>query len=124
MSQASKSHPEDSRGGHSKASQKPAPANSQPGTTSTNIDETKGGANKVKPKSVHVGHANVHPEQEGSGKHNGVATEKNRAAEAAKPSAAGRVAQALAAGAHGKQKNADGSSFAEPRKHPPTSGTR
>ena len=124
MSQASKSHPEDSRGGHSKASQKPEPGNSQPGTTSTNIDETKGGVNKVRPKPAHVGHANPHPKQEQDGVHNGVPVQKNRAAEAAKPSAAGRVAQTLATGPHGKQKNADGSSFAEPRKHPSTSGTR
>jgi hypothetical protein len=121
MSQASKSHQEDSLGGHPKAFQKPAPANSQPGATS-NIDETKGGVNKVKPKPAHVGPGTPHPEQEGSGKHNGVATEKNRSAEIAKPSAAGRVAHAIAAGPHGKAVHADGSRQSEANKHKPTDG--
>ena len=79
---------------------------------------------KIKPAPANVGHANPHPKQEGDGLHNGVPTEKNRAAEIAKPSAAGRVAQARAAGPHGSQVHADGSKQSEPRKHPPTSGTR
>ena len=76
---------------------------------------------KVKPQPAHVGHANPHPKQEGDGVHNGVALETSRSAEIAKPSAAGRTQKALAAGPHGSQIHADGSSQAEARKHPQTS---
>jgi hypothetical protein len=121
MSQASKSHTEDALGGHSKASQKPAPANSQPGATS-NTEEALGGAKKVKSAPAHVGHANPHPEQEADGIHNGIPAAKNRAPETAKPSSAGRTQRALAAGHHGKQTDAEGNNNGVAKKHPLTKG--
>ncbi|PYU45731.1 MAG: hypothetical protein DMG54_05145 [Acidobacteria bacterium] len=78
---------------------------------------------KVKPAPAHVGHANPHPaKQEGDGVHNGVPTEKNRAQQAVKPSAPGRVQQALEAGPHGSIHNADGTTQATPNKHGKTRG--
>jgi hypothetical protein len=50
-----KSHPEDSLGHPSKASQKP----DNQGTTSTNVEESKGGAKKVRPTPGHVGPRSV-----------------------------------------------------------------
>jgi len=119
MSQASKSHPEDALGGHSKASQKRD--SSQPGTTS-DCDEALGGVNKVRPKHAHEGHANTHQKQEGDGVHNGVPTEKNRSQETVKLASAGRTQQALKAGPYGSVTHADGSKQSEKNPHKPTSG--
>ncbi len=115
---SSKSHPEDALGKHSKASQKLD--SSQPGTTSTNIDETKGGVKKVKPAPAHVGHANPHPKQEGDGVHSGVKTAVNRSQEAVGVASATRVQQARSAGPHGAQIDSQGNTNDEPKKHPPT----
>ena len=120
MSQASKSHPEDTLGGKSKASQKPSPAHQQSGTTSTNVDETKGGVKKVKPAPANVGHANPHPKQEGDGVHSGVKTAVNRSQEAVGVASATRVQQARSAGPHGAQIDSQGNTNDEPKKHPPT----
>jgi len=56
---SSKSHPEDSLGRHSKASQKPDNSHISSGTTSTNVEETKGGVKKVRPTPAHVGPRSV-----------------------------------------------------------------
>src|SRR5689334_539455 len=53
--QASRSHPEDSRGEHSKASQKPTPAHSSV-RESIDVDEAKGGVKKVHRVPAHLTH--------------------------------------------------------------------
>jgi hypothetical protein len=76
MNVSSKSHPEDSRGGHSKASQKPDNSHLSPGTTSINVEETRGGVKKVRPTPGHVGPRSVSEPDETITKQN-LETKKN-----------------------------------------------
>src|SRR5258708_7181918 len=112
--QASKSHPEDSRGEHSKASQKPSPANSQPGTTSTNVHESRDVVQKTKPTPAHLTRFHdlkgEHEETKDASrftnrKHPGDAKEISNGA-----------AKARNAGPHGNVIHADGTSQASPSK--------
>jgi hypothetical protein len=64
-SQASRSHPEDSRREHSKASQKPSPANASV-RDNIDIDEAKGGVKKVVATPAHVGPHNEHGQERDS----------------------------------------------------------
>jgi hypothetical protein len=113
MSQASKSHTEDALGGHSKRSQTPVPANSKPGTTSTNIDEALGGVAKVKGTAPHVGPWNTPNEERESLRENAF---PNRKAPADAREVAGAAARARRL-THGKLIHADGSTQASPNKH-------
>jgi len=112
--QASRSHPEDSRGEHSKASQKPSPANSQPGTTSTNVHESRDVVQKKKPTPAHLTHFHdlkgEHEETKDSSRFT------NRKQGDVKE-IAGAAAKARRAGPHGSVIHADGSSQAASNKH-------
>src|SRR5436309_16132308 len=113
MSQASKSHKEDSLGGHSKASQKPEPAHQYAGErTSTNPDEAKGGVSKKRPAPAHVGpRTPSEPDETVDG-----ARFKNKKHPEDAKEVPGAARSARRSGPHGSSTNADGSSFAEPKK--------
>jgi len=65
--QASRSHPEDSRGEHSKASQRPVKAHEYNGDrTSLDINEARDKTAKKKPEAAHVGPWNIPGEHEES----------------------------------------------------------
>jgi len=114
MSQASKSHKEDSLGGHSKASQKPEPAHQYAGErTSTNPDEAKGGVTKKRPAPDHVGpRTPSEPDETVDGAR--FKNKKQHPGDAKEVPGAARTARNN--GPHGRSTNADGSLFAEPKK--------
>jgi hypothetical protein len=117
MSEASKSHPKDALDGHSKASQRPVPANQQPGTTSK-TDETLSQDAKTKPQPGHVGPRGASKPDETLGK--SPANRKHPGDAAVK---GGVVQRALKSGPHSAQSNADGTLHSTPTKHGKTSGT-
>jgi hypothetical protein len=113
--QASRSHPEDSRGEHSKASQKPSPANSQPGKTSTNVHESRDVVQKTKPTPAHVG-PHKQPGQERDSLNQAQANRVSRPVPGDAKEVPGGAAKARNAGPHGSVIHADGSSQATPSK--------
>ena len=114
-SKASRSHPEDALGAHSKASQRPMPANSQPGTTSTNVHEARDVVQKRKPTPAHVGPHNQ-PGQERDSLNERQIKRVSRPVPADAQEVPGAAARARRAGPHGKVIHADGTSQATPSK--------
>ena len=114
-SQASRSHPEDALGAHSKASQRPVPANSQPGTTSTNIHEARDVVQKKKPTPAHVGPQNQ-PGQERDSLNEGQINRVSRSVPQDAKEVPGGARKARNAG-YGSVIHADGSSQAAPNRH-------
>jgi hypothetical protein len=112
--QASRSHPEDSRGEHSKASQKPSPANSQPGTTSTNVHESRDVVEKTKPTPAHVG-PHKQSGQERDSLNQNQANRVRRPVPADAKEVVGAAARARQE-VHGKLVHSDGTSQATPSK--------
>ena len=114
-SQALRSHPEDSRGEHSKASQKASPSNSQHGTTSTNVHESRDVIEKTKPSPAHVG---PH-KQQGQERDSLNQSQANRVPRPV-PGDAREVlngaAKARRSGPHGSVVHTDGTSQATPSK--------
>src|ERR1700724_1269113 len=96
--QASKSHPEDTLGSHSKKSQTPVPANSQSGTTSRDIHESRDVTQKTKPTPAHVGPWKV-PGEERESLREGAFRNRQHPGDAKEiPNAAARARRAI----HGK----------------------
>jgi hypothetical protein len=116
-SQASRSHPEDALGKqqHTKASQRPAPANSQPGTTSNNVHESRDVILKKTPIPAHVGPQN----QPGQERDSLNETQINRVGRPVPgdaketPNGAAKARRAT----YGRVIHADGSSQAQPNTH-------
>jgi hypothetical protein len=107
---ASRSHPEDSRGEHSKASQKPSPANASV-RDNIDIDEAKGGVKKVVATPAHVGPQNQ-PGQERDALNESQINRVSRPVPQDAKEVPGGAAKARRAGPHGKQIHADGSNDA------------
>ena len=114
-SQASQSHPEDSRGEHSKASQKPSPAHTSV-RDNIDIDEALGGVGKKKASPAHVGAQNQ-PGQERDSLNERQINRVSRPLPGDAREVPGGARKARNAGPHGSAIHADGSSQAAPNKH-------
>lgn len=106
----SRSHPEDSRGEHSKASQKPSPAHTSV-RDNIDIDEALGGVSKKKASPAHVGAQNQ-PGQERDSLNERQIKRVSRPVPRDAKEVPGGARKARNAGPHGKQIHADGSNDA------------
>lgn len=110
--QASRSHPEDSLGSHSKVSQTPVPANSQTGTTSTNVHESRDVSAKTKSKPAHLTSWHNLPGEHEESLRRGAFPNRNQGEVKESAGAAARARQQM----RGKLIHGDGTSDARPGK--------
>jgi hypothetical protein len=113
--QGSRSDVNDSLGHTSKDRQRPIPANSQPGTTSTNVHESRDVVQKEKPTPAHLTHFHdLQGEHKESLREGAFPNRKHPGDAKEVPNGATRARRT---GPHGHVIHADGSSQAQPNKH-------
>jgi hypothetical protein len=114
---ASKSHVDDAKGGHSKESQRPEPANQYTGSrTSLDVNEARDKTSKKKAAPANGGFHN-RPNEERDSLNEAQSNRVSRPVPANAKEVPNGAAKARRAGPHGSVMHADGSSQAAPNKH-------